>query len=71
MQTQVQMLLGKLEHLPREILDEVVDFFDFLLCRKHENNPQDAFSAASEEALTRVWNNDEDAVYDAFLTLEV
>ena len=28
--------------------------------------PRDSFSAASEEALTRVWENDEDAVYDAF-----
>ena len=66
MQTQVQRLLRKPEQLPRETLDEVADFVDFLLYRKHENNPRDSFSAASEEALTRVWDNDEDAVYDAF-----
>ena len=66
MQNQVQILLRKLEQLPRETLDEVADFVDFLICRKHENNLRDSFSAASEEALTRVWDNDEDAVYDAF-----
>ena len=66
MQNQVQILLRKPEQLPRETLDEVADFVDFFLYRKHENNLRDAFSAASEEALTRVWESDEDAVYDAF-----
>ena len=45
MQNQVQMLLRKLEQLPRETLNEVADFVDFLLYRKHENNLRDSFSA--------------------------
>ncbi len=56
-------LVRKIQLLPVEKLEEVEDFVDFLLER--ERGMTTSASRLSEEAFERVWDNPEDAVYDA------
>jgi hypothetical protein len=60
-----QALLSKLRTLPRERLAEVEDFVDFLREREVDRQMSRAMTAASEEAFREVWDNPEDAAYDA------
>jgi hypothetical protein len=64
MAPQVQHVIAKLEHLSPERLAEVEDFIDFLQRRDQENLLRKDFSQASEAAFAKIWDNDEDAVYD-------
>ncbi len=56
-------LLDKLKELPPQRLAEVEDFVDFLRTRDERRLTQ-AAARASEAAFAKVWDNDEDAVYD-------
>lgn len=64
MQPQVQHMLEKLEHLSPERLAEVDDFIDFLNQRDQDKRLRQDYAQASEEAFSKVWDNDDDAVYD-------
>jgi hypothetical protein len=64
MQSQVQHMLEKLEHLSPERLAEVEDFIDFLNQRDQDKRLRQDFAQASEAAFSKVWDNDDDAVYD-------
>lgn len=64
MQTQVQHVLEKLEHLSPERLAEVEDFIDFLQQRDQERHLRQDFAQASNAAFAKVWDNDDDAIYD-------
>ena len=57
-------LLEKIRSLPAEKLAEVEDFVDFLRQRDGERRLTQAATKLSEDAFLRVWDNDEDAVYD-------
>lgn len=59
-----QALLEKLKDLPPERLMEVEDFIDFVNWRTRGRALTSAAMAGSEPALEKIWNNDEDAVYD-------
>ena len=62
--TAIEMgLLDKLKELPPRRLAEVEDFVDFLRTRDERRLTQ-AAARASEAAFAKVWDNDEDAVYD-------
>jgi len=65
MQPQVQHMLEKLEHLSPERLAEVEDFIDFLNQRDQDKRLRQDYAQASEEAFNKVWDNDDDAVYDS------
>ncbi|MFT4255750.1 MAG: DUF2281 domain-containing protein [Pseudoxanthomonas sp.] len=54
----------KLQRLPPEQVAEVVDFIDFLASRDPERTLVRNVQAASETALSAVWDNEEDAAYD-------
>jgi hypothetical protein len=58
-------LIEKLKQLPPQRQAEVEDFIDFLHEREEGRRLTDAASAAALPAFAAVWNNDEDAVYDA------
>lgn len=60
-----QAILSKLRALSRERLAEVEDFVDFLREREVDRQVSRAMTAASEEAFREVWDNPEDAAYDA------
>jgi len=64
MQPQVQHMLEKLEHLSPQRLAEVDDFIDFLNQRDQDKRLRQDYAQASEEAFSKVWDNDDDAVYD-------
>lgn len=64
MQPQVQHVLEKLEHLSPDRLAEVEDFIDFLQQRDQDRRLRRDFARASEAAFVKVWDNDDDAIYD-------
>ena len=64
MQPQVQHVLEKLEHLSPDRLAEVEDFIDFLQQRDQGKLLRRDFARASEAAFVKVWDNDDDAIYD-------
>lgn len=64
MQPQLEQMLEKLAHLSAERLAEVQDFIDFLQQRDQDKRMRQVYSRASETAFAKVWDNDEDAVYD-------
>ena len=61
---QIQPLIYKLADLSPEHFEEVNDFVDFLLMRERRQPDTAAIAQLSEPALAKVWDNEEDAVYD-------
>ena len=61
---QEQALIQKLRDLPPERLAEVEDFVDFLRQRDDDRSLSEAAARLSEGAFQKIWDNDEDAVYD-------
>jgi hypothetical protein len=64
MHVQPHQLAHKLERLSPERLVEVEDFIDFLLARDQDQRLRQDYAIASNPAFAKVWNNDEDAIYD-------
>ena len=64
MQPQLEQIQEKLGRLTPNRLTEVEDFIDFLQQRDQDTVLRKSYSGASVEAFERVWNNDNDAVYD-------
>lgn len=60
----IQDLIGKLEALPPERLDEVEDFIDFLEQRNLDRRLTQAATQMAEGSFAQVWDNPDDAVYD-------
>ena len=58
-----ELLFEKIEQLPPQKIAEVINFVDFL-AEREEKKLLEAATELSEESFGRVWNNDEDAVYD-------
>ena len=65
MQPQIEQILEKLEHLSPDRLAEVEDFIDFLHQRDQDKRLRQDYARASETAFNKVWDNDDDAVYDS------
>lgn len=65
MQVHVEQVIKKLEHLSQQRIAEVDDFIDFLRQKDNEESLREDFTRASEAAFGDVWDNDEDAAYDA------
>jgi hypothetical protein len=60
---QIEQVVRKLQLLPPDrVSDE--DFIDFLSQRGLDQQVVQAAMAASQPALTEIWNNPEDAEYD-------
>ncbi len=64
MASEERELFEKLLALPPEKLAEVEDFVDFLQARESHSLAQ-AMARISEAAFARVWENSDDAAYDA------
>lgn len=58
-----EILMEKIKILPPQSVAEVIDFVDFLT-QKEEKKLIQAAGKLSEDAFAKVWDNDEDAVYD-------
>ncbi len=64
-QTLVETLVKKLDHMSPERLAEVDDFIDFIIQRDRDTQLYKDFDQASESVFEKVWDNDDDAVYDS------
>lgn len=60
----LEQVVSKLKSLPPERLMEVEDFIDFVSRRTRDRTLTAAAMAVSEPTLEKIWDNDEDAVYD-------
>jgi len=58
-------LIEKIDTLPGDCLAEVEDFVDFIRQRDQDRVLVRAAAAASAPAFAAVWENSEDAAYDA------
>jgi hypothetical protein len=58
-------LIEKIAALPDDRIAEIEDFVDFIRQREEDRALRRAFTAASEGAFAKVWENSEDGVYDA------
>jgi hypothetical protein len=64
MQPQLEQIQEKLGHLAPDRLAEVEDFIDFLQQRDHDKLLRTSYAQASEEVFNKIWDNDDDAIYD-------
>lgn len=55
----------EIDNLPEDILAEVFDFIQFLESKKDKTLLTKASQKLSEVSFKKVWDNDEDAVYDS------
>ena len=58
-----ELLFEKIEQLPPQKIAEVINFVNFLVEREGKKLIESA-AKLSEGSFGRVWNNDEDAIYD-------
>lgn len=58
-------LFKKIAELPAERIAEVEDYVDFLRTRNQDRSLTRAASAASAASFAAVWDNPDDAAYDA------
>ncbi len=58
-----RILFEKIKVLPPQKVAEVTDFVDFLMQREDQKLVQSAMKL-SEDSFAKVWDNDEDAIYD-------
>lgn len=57
-------LVRKIQALPKEKMEEVADFVDFLLQKNNDRGLTKMVSGASEKVFQKVWDNSEDSAYD-------
>ncbi len=61
----IHALIDKLENLPPERINEVEDFIDFIKQRDQARQLTQAAMKTAEPSLKKVWDNPDDAIYDA------
>ncbi|MCL4428262.1 MAG: DUF2281 domain-containing protein [Deltaproteobacteria bacterium] len=55
------LIINEIDRLPEDLLPEVFDFIKFLEAKE---NLASASQFLSEKAFEKIWDNNEDAVYD-------
>ena len=59
------LIKNEIDKLPENLLAEVFDFIQFLEAKKERTLLAKALQELSSPAFEKIWNNDEDAVYDS------
>jgi len=59
-----EMIKNEIENVPDEILVEVFDFIQFLIYKQEKENLANSAQLRSEKSFEKVWDNEEDAIYD-------
>jgi len=59
-----ETIINKLDALPINQLKEVEDFIDFLCYKNQQHSLAQEAMKLSEASFRRVWDNEEDSVYD-------
>ncbi|HJU18807.1 MAG TPA: hypothetical protein VJ770_20330 [Stellaceae bacterium] len=65
MPSDTKTLMEKIAALPPERIAEIEDFVDFIRLREQERALIRAAAAASAPAFAAIWDNPDDAAYDA------
>ena len=65
MSADTRSLIEKIQALPAERIAEVEDFVDFIRLRERERGLVRDAAATSAPAFAAIWNNPDDAAYDA------
>jgi hypothetical protein len=61
----LRALMAKIDSLPPERVAEVEDFVEFIRLRDQDQQVRTAVTRAAEPSFERVWDNPDDAAYDA------
>jgi hypothetical protein len=59
-----ELIKNEIDRVPEEILPEIFNFIQFLELKKEKDVLAKAFQNLSEKSFDKIWDNDEDAVYD-------
>ena len=59
-----ELIKNEVDRLPENLLAEVYDFMQFLEVKKERNLLAKASQEMSAPSFQKVWDNEEDAVYD-------
>jgi hypothetical protein len=59
-----ELIKNEVDRLPENLLAEVYDFMQFLEVKKERNFLAKASQEMSAPSFQKVWDNEEDAVYD-------
>jgi hypothetical protein len=59
-----ELIKNEVDRLPENILAEVYDFMQFLEVKKERNLLAKASQELSVPSFQKIWDNEEDAVYD-------
>jgi hypothetical protein len=60
-----ELIKNEIEKLPENLLQEILDFIQFIEARRATTLLVKASQEMSQQSFERVWDNDEDAVYDS------
>lgn len=59
-----EMIKSEIDKLPENLLQEVFNFIQFLEVKRERNLLVKASQELSRTSFEKIWNNEEDAVYD-------
>ena len=59
-----ELIKREIDKLPDDLLGEILDFIQFLETKKERDQLAKSFQALSGGSFQRIWDNEEDAVYD-------
>jgi hypothetical protein len=59
-----ELIINEIDRLPENVLVEVYDFIQFLEVKKRRNLLAKASQELSAPSFQKIWDNEEDAVYD-------
>lgn len=59
-----EIIKDEIDRIPDDILPEILDFIQFLESKKEKAVLAKACQVLSGKSFDKIWNNDEDAVYD-------
>ncbi|MDD5689224.1 MAG: toxin-antitoxin system, antitoxin component, Xre family protein [Caldisericia bacterium] len=60
-----EKLKKEIDVLPEDILQDIYDFVKFLEFRRERDIFRKVSEKLSEESFKKIWNNEEDAIYDS------
>jgi hypothetical protein len=59
-----EVIKREIDKLPEDVLGEVLDFIQFLETKRERDLLARSSQALSASSFQRIWDNEEDAVYD-------
>jgi len=59
-----EVIKNEIDRISEDILPEILDFIQFLELKKEKSILAKSCQNLSEKSFDKIWDNDEDAVYD-------